>query len=430
MTTKISLLTGTAVGVFLATGAAAQAAPTAHEADRAPAAASAAAARQAAEIEALKAQVESLSERLAATEQQQRKLQDQAVGEVQTLPDVAKPAAASATPNPKPSWADSTQVSGRMYFDLTNLKQTRDGAKVAPSGVGFDVKRFYLGVDHRFNDTWSANLTTDVAYVSGEGLTQVYVKKAYLQAKLSDAAVIRFGSADMPWVPFAEDVYGYRFVEPALIDRTKFGTSADWGVHVGGKLAGGLLNYAVSVVDGAGYKNPVRSKGMDVEGRVSLNYDGVVLGLGGYSGKLGKDVQGGPPTRHTATRFDALAAYVQPRFRIGAEYYAASDWNTVTAAASDRSDGYSIFGSYNVTPQVSVFGRHDWVKPSKDLNPSEKENYFNVGVNWQPAKIVDLALVYKRGRVDRGLFSTSNGVIGGVDNGTYDEIGLWGQLRW
>jgi len=162
MTTKMSLLTGAAVGVFLATGAAAQAAPTAHEADRAPAAASAAAARQAAEIEALKAQVESLSERLAATEQQQRKLQDQAVGEVQTLPDVAKLAAASATPNPKPSWADNTQVSGRMYFDLTNLKQTRDGTKVAPSGVGFDVKRFYLGAEYKLNSMWSAKIVTDI----------------------------------------------------------------------------------------------------------------------------------------------------------------------------------------------------------------------------------------------------------------------------
>jgi len=218
MTTKISLLTGAAVGVFLATGAAAQAAPTAHEADRAPAAASAAAARQAAEIEALKAQVEALSERLAATEQQQRKLQDQAVGEVQTLPDVAKLAAASATPNPKPGWADSTQVSGRMYFDLTNLKQTRDGAKVAPSGVGFDVKRFYLGVDHRFNDTYSANLTTDVQYSSAIGATELYIKKAFIQGKYSDALTVRLGSADMPWVPYVEDLYGYRYFEKTIAD--------------------------------------------------------------------------------------------------------------------------------------------------------------------------------------------------------------------
>jgi gas vesicle protein len=442
MTTKMSLLTGVAVGVFLAAGTAAQAAPKHKTHHRA--AASSVQSQQAAEIEQLKAQVESLSERLLATEQQQQQVQQQAhaaqaaaqaaqqqaANEVQTIPGVVNSEVARAVPKPKPSWADNTSVNGRMYFDLTNIEQKKDGTKVAPSGVGFDVKRFYVGIDHKFNDTWSANVTTDVAYQSAEGLTQVYIKKAYLQAKISDAAIIRLGSADMPWIPFAEDVYGYRFVENTLIDRTKFGASADWGVHLGGKLAGGMVNYAVSVVDGAGYKNPVRTKGMDVEGRVNLNYDGVILALGGYSGKLGKDVEGGAPTFHTATRWDALAAYVQPKFRIGAEYYATNDWNNVTTAVSDKSDGYSLFGSYNFTPEVSAFGRWDYVKPSKSLKTSEKDNYFNIGVNWEPVKIVDLALVYKRDKVDNGLFSTSNGTIGGVNNGTYDEVGLWGQLRW
>jgi hypothetical protein len=445
MNKKMSLLTGAAVGVFLAAGMSAQAdaKPVHHKAHRASAAESLAA-RQAAEIEELKAKVDSLSERLLATEQRQSQVQAQAAqaqasaqaaqaqaaNEVLTIPTEVRTQVAAATPKPRPSWADNTQVSGRMYFDLTSLEQKSNGAKVAPSGVGFDIKRFYVGVDHKFNDTWSANVTTDVAYVSAEGLTQVYIKKAYLQAKLSDAAIIRFGSADLPWIPFAEDVYGYRFVENTLSDRSKFGTSADWGVHATGKLAGGLFNYAVAVVDGAGYKNPVRSKTMDIEARANLDYDNFILAVGGYSGKLGKEVQGGPATPHTANRLNLLAAYVDKKFRVGAEYFAASNWNTVTSVASDKSDGYSLFGSYNFTPEISAFGRWDRVKPSKTLKPSEKDNYFNLGLNWEPVKIVDLALVYKRDKVDNGLFSTTNGTIGGTAQGTYDEIGLFGQLRW
>ncbi|MDE2488959.1 MAG: hypothetical protein KGO51_16325 [Alphaproteobacteria bacterium] len=446
MTKKMSLLAGVAVGVFLAAGTAAQAAPKAHKVHKAhhAHAMSAVEAKQAAEIDQLKAQVESLSERLLATEQQQQQVQQQAAAaqaaaqtaqqqvanEVQTIPGVVNTEVARAVPKPKPSWADNTAVSGRMYFDLTNLEQKKDGAKVAPSGVGFDIKRFYIGIDHKFNDTWSANVTTDVAYVSNDGLTQVYIKKAYLQAKLSDAAIIRFGSADMPWIPFVEDQYGYRFVENTLIDRTHYGNSADWGVYALGNLPGGIFSYSVAVVNGAGYKNPVRSKGMDIEGRVSAKFDNVTLAVGGYSGKLGKDVQGGPATPHTANRFDALAVYATKRYRIGAEYFAADNWNTVSSTLSDKSDGYSLFGNFNFTPEISAFGRWDYVKPSKSLNGSEKDNYFNVGVNWEPAKIVDLALVYKRDKVDNGLFSTSNGTIGGVNQGAYDEIGLWGQLRW
>jgi hypothetical protein len=84
----------------------------------------------------------------------------------------------------------------------------------------------------------------------------------------------------------------------------------------------------------------------------------------------------------------------------------------------------------NFTPQISAFARYDWVKPNKDTVPSKKDNYFNIGINYEPTKIVDLALVYKRDKIDNGLLSTSNGTIGGVSQGTYDEVGLWGQFRW
>lgn len=445
MTTKMSLLTGAAVGVFLAAGLTAQAdAKAAQHKPRRDASVSATERKQAEEIELLKAQVASLTERLDNAESAQRQVQAQAAqaqaaaqqaqaelaNQVQTIPTEVRSQVAQAIPKPKPSWVDNTSVNGRMYFDLTHVEQKKDGAKVAPTGTGFDIKRFYVGVDHKFNDVWSGNITTDVQYNSAESLTQVYIKKAYLQAKLSDALVVRLGSADLPWIPFVEDTYGYRFVEPVLPDRTKFGTSADWGVHASGKLADGLVNYAVSIIDGAGYKNPVRTKTMDVEGRVNLNYDNVILALGGYSGKLGKDVQGGPPTFHTATRWDAMAAYVDKRFRLGAEYFAASNWNTVLSAAGDKSDGYALWGSYNFTPEVSAFGRWDHVKPSKTLKSSEKDDYFNLGLNWEPVKIVDLALVYKRDKVDNGLFSTANGTIGGTREGTYDEVGLFGQFRW
>src|SRR5512144_248490 len=118
---------------------------------------------------------------------------------------------------------ESTTVSGKGFIDLTNYDLRNDGVDSAANGFGLDVKRFYLGVTHSFDDTWSANITTDFNYVGNDGETQLYVKKGYLQAKLSDAFVARAGSADLPWVPFVEDLYGYRFVENVLVDRLKFG---------------------------------------------------------------------------------------------------------------------------------------------------------------------------------------------------------------
>jgi hypothetical protein len=111
-----------------------------------------------------------------------------------------------------------------------------------------------------------------------------------VQAKLNDAFAVRIGAADLPWVPFVEGLYGYRFVENTLIDRTKFGTSSDWGVHVLGSFGNGLVSYAVSAINGAGYKTLSRSSNtIDLEGRVSVNpIKEVTLAVGGYTGKLGK----------------------------------------------------------------------------------------------------------------------------------------------
>jgi predicted porin len=260
----------------------------------------------------------------------------------------------------------------------------------------------------------------------------VYVKKAYLQATISPALQVRVGSADLPWVPFVENIYGYRFVENTLIDRTKYGTSADWGVHVAGTVGGGLLSYAVSAVNGAGYKTLSRhSDTIDIEGRLSLQpVKHIVLAVGGYTGKLGKSAADQPATPHRATRFDALAAWVGGPVRVGIEYFSAKNWKNVTTAAHDRTSGWSAFGSYAFAPKFTAFGRYDRVNPDKDSNPALDDAYFNVGLDYALAKDIDLALVYKRERAENGLIATSNGTIGGTDRGRYDEIGLWAQVKF
>ncbi len=356
----------------------------------------------------------------------------------------------------KSGWWNNTKISGRMYYDVTYVNSVSRGLPTGgnPSGhtydpangVNFDIKRFYLGVDHTFDDMFSANVTTDFTYDSATKASQIYLKKAYLQAKLDDALIFRLGATDMPWVPFVEDVYGYRYIENTLIDRTKYGTSSDWGVHVLGKLADGLLGYQISAVNGAGYKaaptNPAnRSGGIDVEGRVNLNYDGFILALGGYHGQLGKAVVRTNPTladstKNAANRFDVLAAYQVDPIRLGVEYFYTDDWNSVTSTTShDNARGVSVFGSYQFDPEWGVFGRYDWVNPEvKNLagirTSDVKDKYFNVGISYSPAKIVDFALVYKHEQTDGGTIGTSNGTIGGAIDGNYNEIGLFGQFRW
>jgi hypothetical protein len=498
MSHRTSLLAGAALSALIVCGASpAEAKPAKRHHAAATGGGENAALRS--EVDELKSEVATLTARLNAQDsaQQQaradaaaaREQAAQAQASAQAAQTQVAAAAASvpaqvrtalaAQPKPPARWFDNTTISGRMYFNISHIDQSSDGATVGRS-TAFDVKRLYLGVDHKFNDVFSASVVTDVSLIAntnsvtgtanspivqpGQTTTvpaafqktvgeTLYLKNAYLQAKLSPAFTIRLGEANLPWIPWAEDIYGYRYIEPVAIDRTGFGTSVDWGVHVLGSFANGLVSYQISAVDGAGYRNPMRSESIDLEGRVNLAYKGFVAAVGGYTGKRAADtftpfspvnnavtpVQTGTNvvTFHTAQRFDALLAYTNDKLRVGGEYFWSRNWNQVTRVPSDTSDGFSVFGSYKVTPLFSVFGRYDWVRPTRDLFPAIRDNYFNFGISYSPVKIVDLALVYKRDRVDHGFFAPSNAnpsnfafPIGGRNQGTYSEFGLFGQFRF
>lgn len=329
-----------------------------------------------------------------------------------------------------------TSLSGLMFADFTDINTQKNGTDVDPNGYGLDVKRFYFGVNHSFDPTWSATLITDFslpkltvtgkdstgATVTSTGTapeTQVFIKKAYLQGHFDDAATVRAGSADMPWIPYVESFYGYRFVENTLVDRLKFGNTADWGVHLFGQIAAGSANYAVSLVNGGGFRNPGRSKGMDVEGRVGfLPVDGLVIAVGAYSGKLGQDTEA-TPAQHTATREDLLVAWKALGLTLGGESFNAVDFTTVTSAASDKASGYSLFGSYDFPQGYSVFARYDRAKTSKDLDPSLEDTYYNTGISWKSGPGITWALAYKADKyADK------------VNELKTREFGVWAQVKF
>jgi hypothetical protein len=329
--------------------------------------------------------------------------------------------------------AESTTVGGRMFIDFTDVSLKNNGVSQPASGYGVDVKRGYLIVQHSFDKTWAANLTTDFNYVANDGETNLYIKKAYVQGKVSDALVGRLGAADTPWVPFVEDIYGYRYIELEIIDRLKFGTSADWGLNANGKTMNSKLNYSVSLLNGGGYKNPTRSNGMDAEARIGFVVgDGLNIALGFYSGKLGKDIDTSTtPAIHTAERETALIAYNKKALRLGLEYFNTDNWNNVTTAAKDSADGYSLWFSYDFTPKFGILARADDANLSKKLNPALEDKYYNLGIALHPRKNVDFAIVYKDEKVDGGVANTGNGVIGAPNgHGKYEEIGLWALVNF
>ncbi|MBA0287426.1 porin [Stenotrophomonas maltophilia] len=371
-----------------------------------------------AQIAALQAQVQQLQNDSQALQAQSDAQSEVNITQAQALEGAQK---TQTSVDKLAKLVNDNKIGGRMFFDLTNIDKTSNGKDTAASGTGLDVKRFYLTVDHKFNDIWSANLTTDFQYSSAIGNTELFVKKAYVQGSFDPAFNLRVGAADMPWIPYVEKFYGMRYVENTLTDRLKYGNSSDWGLHGFGNL-GNNFNYAVSVVSGAGYKNPTRSKGMDVEGRVAYTpNENFVVAVGGYSGKLGKetDIQS---AENTYTRANAMVAYASSDFRVGGEYFQAKNLNNVMTVATDKTSGWSVWGSVRVTDGgINVFGRYDDTDVSKTLDPTLNDKYWNVGVEFPVMKNLKLSTVYKYTH----LANASD-----KKNDKTKEFGVWGDLSF
>jgi len=330
-----------------------------------------------------------------------------------------KPAAPAAFP--------ANKFGIRVYADASSKsnKDEATGIESSDSGVGVDVKRTYFTFTHQFDSVWSAQFQSDIGD-QGARRYDVFVKKAFVEAKLNPMAAFRLGSADTPWIPYVEGIYGMRYLEQTITDHLSFGSSAEWGFHVTG--ANPVWGYYFTVGNGRGFSNPTRSKTVDFEGRLSfIPVKGLNLAVGGYSGKRGQETDAAP-AKHTATRGDALVAFNSDRFRIGGEYFQAKNWSNVTTAATDKSDGFSAWAQLVLNPQWMLFARYDQADPSKDLKPALQFTYANAGVQWTLNKAFSAALALKQAEVEGGTLGTGNGTIGSTnpkEKGKYQEIGVF-----
>ncbi len=326
------------------------------------------------------------------------------------------------------------KLSAKAYVDATYVRNEGDGQRTTKTR-GIDVKRFYTGIDYTLSELIGASFLTDIGDKNGK--YDVFVKKAFVQAKLAPDFALRAGASDNPWIPLVEDVYGLRYVEQTLIDRTKFGHSADWGLHALGRVANGLIGYQLSIVNGNGYGNPARAKWPGVEARIDARLiEHLVVATGASISTLGATAD----KERTGNRYDGLVAWSDNRLRVGVEGFMAKNYTQgqVTGnAPANTARGLSVFASYRFVPKLGAFGRLDVVQPVADTDRDIKNTYTNIGLEYVPYTFLNLALVYKRDAVDTGAagftFSTGNGAIGSPmpdASGVYQEAGVFSQLKF
>jgi len=192
-------------------------------------------------------------------------------------------------------------------------------------------------------------------------------------------------------------------------------------------------------VNGAGYSNVTgRSVRPDLSLRVGVHpLEGFTIAGGVYHGKRGQEKGGSNASTNTQTRYDAVVAYVGHGLRLGGEVFIENNpikttqpdgtnanANAILAPmglplAKDRATGYSQWSSYKVLQPLTVFGRFDHARLSKDVDPSLRDTYFNVGAQYEVRKSILVSLVYKYERLKDNTHRLQT-----------NEIGVFGQIKF
>jgi hypothetical protein len=219
------------------------------------------------------------------------------------------------------SHADDIKVSGKVFLDYSKHSSTTPPASAVDT-TGANISRTYLSLKKKIDDTWSAKVTIDSAYDSSaiKKHNNVFLKKAQLTGKFSDALNVKLGMIGTPWIGYQDKLNGHRYVSKSFVDTHHMASSADAGVGVFGKVD--MFSYDIVSINGGGYGNTAVTAKTDLEARFGIKpMDGLTVDLGYRSGYLGKYVATVAEKKNTLTQL--LLTYGQKgdvSFRVGANF--------------------------------------------------------------------------------------------------------------
>ena len=232
----------------------------------------------------------------------------------------------------------------------------------------FDVQRAYLGYKYKFSPEFSTKVTYDVGMSGDGGVYEFsgYLKNAYL-AYNKDALSLQFGMFGSNTFGVQQKAWAHRYLYKAFMDASKMASSTDIGFMAAYKI-NDMFSLDASVLNGKGFK--VRDTDNKYKATAGLTAKPVdALTLRAYF-----DIMDNQQT------LAFFAGYKTKALSLGAQYAMQQNHKMI-----DRLDisGLSVFGMYNATKKVQIFGRFD------TLN-STGETYI-AGVQYSPIKGVQIA---------------------------------------
>lgn len=231
----------------------------------------------------------------------------------------------------------------------------------------FEITRAYFGYGYNFSPYWSGRILFDVAN-PGAGKLQLtaLLKYGYFQFLKNDLTV-KFGMIGTNQYDVQEKFWGYRYLLKSFQDEYNMGASADIGISAAYKI-GKLVSADLIIENGEGYKT------LDLD---SVLKTGVGLTFTPMKSLLFRAyydrMKKGAAIQQTGA---FMAAYIDKRFKIGAEYNFQNDYNLVRG---NGLSGYSLYSTVFLNAASNVFARYDCLSSENKLNQLQPWNYSKDG---------------------------------------------------
>lgn len=308
-----------------------------------------------------------------------------------------------------PSGKMVIQVFGYSKFDVSeNTKQA----------LSFGCTRAHFGYKYEFSPTLTGKVILDVAgrttsvgdisvtdtagnklkvtntSIEGSYYT-TFLKFAYIQWQPSDQLILQVGGILQNHYITQEKFWGYRYVYETFQDRYYGTASGDWGAICYVKV-NETIGFDAAVTNGEG----IRSK-QDPFGKVKYAAGIDIKPDKNLITRFYYDNNASGDTLRNATQnlFSLFVGYRSENlFRIGVDAnYRTNNQNYFSHDAY----GYSLFGTYIVTPAIEFFARYDKVMSNTLSGVVRNWNYANdgqahiAGFQYQPVKTIKFALDYQ-----------------------------------
>jgi len=280
----------------------------------------------------------------------------------------------------------------------------------------FQMRRIYFTYDNNIAEHFATRFRIEAdgsagsKDVDGNGKITVFVKDAYLVWKdIFAQSNLVFGLQPTSAFEMSEGAWGYRSLEKTIMDLRGIIPSRELGITLKGNLVeSGTVNYWVSIANNTGTSNPNgtvadvdKFKWYSISLQVKPTNRIQASIYGSYLAR--PDVNdianpGSTVSNGTITGAVFIGYNEEERYSIGAEGFLASRANAnpdnpslPRSLKSLNALGLTVFGTLNISSDVTLVGRYDYFDPNANANfNGDMRNFFLAGLAFKPDKSVTI----------------------------------------